>query len=1093
MLLRKFAIRQSKLGVLAFGVLLAGLVLLVPLAADAQTPITNVTIAPGGALPARQAYTSDILNASTIPSLGLTSDPFGGASGILTGKNSPGYFPSGTIINITGDLSSYSVIGGIAFYSTSGDPTVASGNKVTVGNGGIVGGAATGKGSLAGGMAFFVTGGGAEVTTNTVTINTGGKVENEVFGGALSADYGEVSGNEVKISGSNISTGTVYGGQICKTTGSGCLQLVSTDTGATALVKDNHIKIDGDASTIIYEVVGGRIFRDATDASDGDAVDALVTLNDVTINGGTITKNIYGGQMKVLGKVTENTVTIINLASIGGNIAGGYGIDKVEVSSNKVYIESTNTATLHYIYGGDGEAEVAYNEVSFLGGSAAHIYGGYRDVISDSTKTIHENTVTVKNVTGITTIAGGYDKSSNGKANKNTVNVTNVSVTNIYGGYSDGTSGETNDNIVNVTNTTASIITGGTASTAARNKLYLNAVSATAIIGGAGADNEIYITGGVNSITSVANKGLLEIQAGQSSFGTISNTGPITVSGGDNTFNAAVTADSIAFTGGTSTLVGALTSTDSVEVTSATIVLKGDNLISISSASGSLNVNNSGVIKVGDVSRALTEDVNFNSGSYLDIDANGTTSNGALNVTGTVAFAQGSRINLAMVSGDPGYWTGKDIVTATSVTGGGEVISLFYDIDSSTPAQLTVGARRSFSQGIATVASGVPSGTTPNFRSLGGYVDRIDATQSNPDLFVQLTEEMYAIDQLALVDPHLAEVALRQLAGEQVLEATAGAVGTALKTLGVVYGRLDRIREIGYDGLTPPAAGDPDAFNRLWAGVYGVWSDQDARDHVEGYHFKANGVSVGYDVKVPAISGLTLGVSASYSDGDFKKDDGRTSADVDTYGVGVYGSYTLPSGLFLDASLSWGHSAFTMYTHRVMGGTATGDFDVDTLQFGARAGAVINSGSLQLIPSAGVRTTTFKQDGFGEALDAAAVASGAQAHVYGSKRDTQVDIPVQLKVNTVIETSSMAVTPEVRLGATFMAKRLDNDLTASLAGATNASYRLVGVKSPRTTYQAGLGFKFTNRSSIDFFINYDLDAGQDFTSHNGSVGLGYEF
>jgi outer membrane autotransporter protein len=303
---------------------------------------------------------------------------------------------------------------------------------------------------------------------------------------------------------------------------------------------------------------------------------------------------------------------------------------------------------------------------------------------------------------------------------------------------------------------------------------------------------------------------------------------------------------------------------------------------------------------------------------------------------------------------------------------------------------------------------------------------------------------------------------------------------------------LDRIREVETDVLTPPAAGSGDELNRFWFGGFGVFADQTARDNVLGYDFKAAGIAFGYDRKVYAVPGLRLGISGNISRGDWDNDDGRTEADVDSVGLGVYGSYAFQNGFFVDASLAWNRSDFDVTTRLVTGGTAKGSFDVDTWQVGARAGGVLKSGGFQFIPSVGVRFISFKQDGYVESLDAAAVASGATAHVYGSKRDSKVDIPVQLKINTSIEAGSATITPELRLGATFTAKRPDNDLSVGFVG-SGLRARIVGVRAPSTTFQAGAGVKINTGGPLDVFVNYDLDAGRGFTSHNASIGLGVEF
>ena len=1105
MSIRKVIGESQKLRVLALAALLAGLVLLAPAVAQ-SADLTGVTVNGHTAVYNNNA-SDDVLNAnssSEVPSPLGAPDPFGKTSnGIVTTITSGTLVPSNNTIVVGGNITDYSVIGGIALGTGN-----ATGNTVTVNSGVKVGDSA--KGNVAGGAAFSAP--GAVVSGNNVTIK--GTVGFEVFGGASSLD-GKVTDNHVLIDGGT--TGTVYGGQICNFDSNGdCITL----TGTTIEVSKNDVVISGSTTVIDGEVIGGRIHR-----ATGDSAAANVFENTVVINGGKIDGNIYGGELEVKGTVYENTVTIndfISIESGSGSVIGGLGTGAVVVRNNTVTINTDSTAIIRNIIGGEGEASISENTVDFKKGTAHNIFGGYSES-SSSSVSIDGNHVFVSGGTVTGEIAGGYGLAGGnaktntveitnltngssayvfggvavvgaGNANENIVNVSGSSVKLIYGGYVDN--GTTNGNEVTVTNTTVSgTITGGNAAGASGNKLYLTGVEAGSIVGGAGSNNLIQFKGGENKINgTVTNKGTIEILAGQSTFlGAITNDGEMSIKGGVNTFRGAITNNTggVKFTGGESTLWAVLTSAGDVEVTAATLILATNNSITSSGTNG-LVVNDGGVIDVGQSAITLNEDAVFNSGSAISFGTDGTSADGKLTVA-SATFADGSKLKLANVSGDSDYWEGKTVFTASSITGADKVTALLYDIDyTSNAGQLTILSRRSFSDAADTIADELPSGSTPNFQSLAGFVDALDSAGASPQVIYQISESYAEIQELAETNPQLAEVAMRQLVGEQVLDASAGAVGTALKTLGVVYGRLDRIRELGFDALTPPAAGSPDALNRVWAGVFGVWSDQDARDHVEGYEFRAGGVSIGYDRKVDAVPGLRLGINANFSSGDWDKDDGLTTADVSTWSVGAYGSYSFQSGLFLDASLALGRTSFDMATRRVLGGTATADFDIDTFQYGLRAGYVFSASGFQFIPSVGVRAVTFKQDGFSEGLDARAVASGAMSHVYASRRDTKVDIPVLLKINTTIEAGSGTITPELRLGATFTAKRPHSDLTASVVGA-NGSYRLVGVRNPTTTYQAGLGVKIATGGPVDFFLNYDLDAGRDFTSHNGSFGIGIEF
>ena len=146
----------------------------------------------------------------------------------------------------------------------------------------------------------------AEVTGNTVTV-TGGSVGGVVYG-AKSRGTGRVSGNGVLVDSAAATADTLTGGY-----------------GASA--ERNRVELkDGTAHT----VYGG-------DATTGDAV-----WNNVTITGGTVTDNIYGGQ-SLSGAANDNTVDIgaVHIQNGAANkaVVGGYA--SAVTDHNTIHLRGT--------------------------------------------------------------------------------------------------------------------------------------------------------------------------------------------------------------------------------------------------------------------------------------------------------------------------------------------------------------------------------------------------------------------------------------------------------------------------------------------------------------------------------------------------------------------------------------------------------------------------------------------------------------------------------------------------------------------------------------------------------------------------------
>ncbi|MDR1109283.1 MAG: autotransporter outer membrane beta-barrel domain-containing protein [Deltaproteobacteria bacterium] len=461
----------------------------------------------------------------------------------------------------------------------------------------------------------------------------------------------------------------------------------------------------------------------------------------------------------------------------------------------------------------------------------------------------------------------------------------------------------------------------------------------------------------------------------------------------------------------------------------------------------------------------------------------------------TVTFDDGVKMELRSLNGDSHFWEGKtlmDVGTIGTITDYDKIDAGFYNLiyDVSGSHILKVDSRNSFSDQLDVIADDLPVAPTPNMRSVFGLIDRIDASGENDPLIAALMDHIDDITNN--VDPGLVELALRQMIGESVVNVASGVANTAIRTQGVVFNRLDRIREAEIDDLTPPAAGSGEELNRIWVGGFGTWADARNRDGVFGYEYSGGGVALGFDRKVAAVPGLRVGLSAAWAAGDLDNNDGLTKADLDTAGLGVYGSYMLRNGVFFDANVAYAHSRSDYTTDLVTGGTKEGSFDIDSWQFGVRGGAVIHAGTFQIIPSVGVRYITLSQGGWDETLSAAAAANGTPRNRFAKNTDHQVDIPLQVKLNTTFQTGTATVTPELRLGWTLAAKRPDNDLNVGFVGSSRTA-RIVGVRPGSSSFQAGAGLKVNTGGLLDVFLNYDLDAARGFHSHNGSVGLGFEF
>jgi hypothetical protein len=373
-----------------------------------------------------------------------------------------------------------------------------------------------------------------------------------------------------------------------------------------------------------------------------------------------------------------------------------------------------------------------------------------------------------------------------------------------------------------------------------------------------------------------------------------------------------------------------------------------------------------------------------------------------------------------------------------------------------------------------------------NYRSAAFVIDSMIESGDYPVLADRLSAYAEAMETLFLESPRLGEIAIKQLIMEPVHSIKSLSNDVALKSQGVVFGRLDAIRTLS--SLTPPSAGSGDHYNRLWIGGFGSWADQKDDGDFYGYEYHSGGVAIGYDRHVESVNGLTLGISGSFSSGKLKSKDEFSTVDLSTAGIGVYASYAIQGGFFIDSNLSYALSQNEFDETFVLGGKRTGDFDSDTVQFGLRVGGSFTMGEFGVVPSIGIRCVYYSQ----KEWIAKTIDSFLPNQVILKKSDKVIEVPLEIRFQREFESGSVKITPQLRLGITFVAKKPDNRLDVGFVD-SDVSFTTYGMKAKSNYFRGGFGLKVETASRLDFFVNYDLSAASKFLDHRISAGLGFDF
>jgi outer membrane autotransporter protein len=313
----------------------------------------------------------------------------------------------------------------------------------------------------------------------------------------------------------------------------------------------------------------------------------------------------------------------------------------------------------------------------------------------------------------------------------------------------------------------------------------------------------------------------------------------------------------------------------------------------------------------------------------------------------------------------------------------------------------------------------------------------------------------------------------------------------ALKSLRIVYGRLDTIRSTS--SLTPPASGSPGNFNRVWVGVFGSFANHDNENGVFGYKYRSGVLSLGYDRYVEFLPGLVFGISSFFSFGKLENNNNLAKTYIRTAGFALYGSYNSRNGFFVDSSVSYARGQNDYEETLVIAPELkkTGDFTNSTMQFAVRFGNVFEKGNFRVIPSIGFRSIHFTQNAW---TDKISDESKCPSFSYDKFTDSSFEIPLDIRFQTEIAAGSLKITPEVKLGVTMVTKKPANNLIIRFKDVEDGGYATIYGANPKNAYfQGGMGVKVESQSSFDVFFNYEINTAKSFLDHKVSVGIGFDF
>ncbi|MNX57017.1 Outer membrane protein B precursor [compost metagenome] len=326
--------------------------------------------------------------------------------------------------------------------------------------------------------------------------------------------------------------------------------------------------------------------------------------------------------------------------------------------------------------------------------------------------------------------------------------------------------------------------------------------------------------------------------------------------------------------------------------------------------------------------------------------------------------------------------------------------------------------------------------------------------------------------------------------------ATQASTASTVQVLNVTGAHLDGLRtaQNGVNG-SGIATGESGESSGLWGQGFGGSSRLSERDDVSGYHAHYSGLLLGADGVVN--DSWRAGGVFSYTNTSVNNDGDNTgsSADVKSYGLFGYASYT-GSPWYVDLSLGAAQHQYDNTREIDFPGfssTAKGDHDGMQYIASAMAGYPIDLGSALahtvLTPIAGLTYSILRQDSYTETG-----GNGAALHV--DANDTHsLKGDLGAKLDRSFATSYGSVVPSAQL--TWRHEYHDTRLqsvanyAADTAGAT--SFASPGAKPIDDTGVLELGVTLMRSQNLSLGAKYTLEAASGYSANTGDVQVRWDF
>ncbi|MDQ0316452.1 autotransporter domain-containing protein [Amorphus orientalis] len=592
------------------------------------------------------------------------------------------------------------------------------------------------------------------------------------------------------------------------------------------------------------------------------------------------------------------------------------------------------------------------------------------------------------------------------------------------------------------------------------------------------------LLGGDVSVASGA--GLVFDQTGQGTYAsTISGAGTLAFRGGGTGI----------LTGDSSGFAGATTVSDYTLLVNGRLggglTVGGSGRLGGSGTVGTTSLASGGTIAPGNSIGTLNVagDLTFTAGSAYEVETEpGGTSADLIAVTGTATLA-GNVLHV----GEAGEYAFRERYTI--LTAGGGVVGTFAGVSSNyafldptlsyAPTSVMLTLERNDVDFSDVTITANQRATAIGVESLGPgnplYDDLLGLTPSEAlQAFDALSGEVYATVETGLIEDSrfVRDTAMARV--RQAFGALSAQKAVCPEVSGAIVPLTDRERQAMAERCTPRPLD-----YAAWAEAFGAWGDSDGNGNAATLDRSTAGVFAGGDAALGAWS--RAGFLVGYQTSSYDVDARASSADADTYHLGLYGG-TRWRGVNLRAggAYAWHDlDADRAITFPGFSESTTASYQARTAQAFGEIGYDIRTGPVGFEPFAGLAHVRLETDGFRESGGGAAALSVAD-----DETDvTYTTLGVRAEADTFLGRFPLAVSGA--LGWRHAFGSVDPTSTHAFAGGSWFAVEGVPVATDVAVVEAGVGVRLAPQAVLS--ASYEGQLGDRVQDHSARGRFLLEF